>query len=73
MKSYTFKYQIGQVIYFKTDKDQNEYLLTGIVIDPYGHYYLLSNAGLEYKAYELEITSERNTLLALGVEQNANT
>lgn len=68
MVDYTFKYKIGQVVYFKTDKQQDEFLVTGIHISPDGHCYYVSNAGLEHKAYELEISEKRNTALALGLQ-----
>lgn len=63
------KYDIGQVVYFRTDEQQEEYFITGIKIDPGQVSYVLSRNGLEVGAYDFEISKERNKLKSLGIEE----
>ena len=65
------KFDIGQVVYLRTDSEQDEYFVTGMVIRP-GHVeYLLKANGMEYSAFDFEISKERNQLKSLGIEEHA--
>ena len=67
------KYDIGQIVYFRTDSEQAEYLITGMTIRPGNTgsiVYLLSANGIEYSAFDFEISKERNRMKELGIEQN---
>lgn len=57
---YESKYEIGQFVYLRTDKDQQERLVTGIIFRPNGVQYDLSPGASWY--YELEISEEKNVL-----------
>jgi hypothetical protein len=59
-------HDIGEVVYLRTDPDQYPRLVTGLEVRPDGVLYLLSHAGAETKHYPLEITTERDVLMATG-------
>lgn len=59
------KYNIGQVVYLRTDTEQKERLVTGIDIrQGYILYQLTYIDSVSYH-YDFEIESERNTLKTL--------
>lgn len=59
------KYNIGQVVYLRTDTEQRERLVTGIdVRQGYILYQLTYIDSVSYH-YDFEIESERNTLKTL--------
>lgn len=64
------KFDIGQIVYYKTDQMQEEYFVTGMKICPGQVIYVLSRNGMEYEAYDFEISKERNRMKELGIEQN---
>ena len=61
------KYKFGDVVYMRTDLEQSEYLVTGMILRPHGILYLISANGMESTQYDFEISSKRNTLKVLGV------
>lgn len=62
------KYNYGDVVYFRTDIEQQQYIITGFSCRPGRILYILADAGNEYMAYDFEITKERNQLKSLGIE-----
>lgn len=60
------KYRIGEPVFFKTDNDQQEHIVTGYIIRPGAVIYLVSNNGYETRCYDFEITSEKNIAKSLN-------
>lgn len=52
-------YDLGQMVYLKTDKDQHERMIIGITFRPTGVLYEASPGGWYY---EMELTTEKNVL-----------
>lgn len=57
------KFEIGDVVYLKTDRDQYERIITGIKILPIGIIYRVSLGVGENDHYEIELTAEKNVLI----------
>lgn len=53
-----FQFQIGQMVFLKTDIDQHMRMVTGICIRGTGVQYALSFGSAETWHYEFEVTSE---------------
>jgi hypothetical protein len=62
------KYNIGQIIFLKTDPEQKERMLTQISITSEGMRYCLSCGTSDSWHYEIEILAERDVLKSVGVE-----
>jgi hypothetical protein len=58
-----FEYWFGDVIYLKTDKDQNKRIVTGISIRPGGVTFALACGNAESWHYAFEITADVDVLL----------
>lgn len=56
------KFEIGQIVYLKTDEDQCARIITGIHIRPTGITYSLAVGDEETPHYEVEITEQKNVL-----------
>ncbi len=57
------KYEIGDIVYLKTDPDQNERIVTAIQINSNGLVYLLAhNTSVDWH-YDIEITPEKSFVL----------
>lgn len=54
-----FPYSIGETVYLITDVEQLPRIITGIIIRPSHHMYLLSSGIEETRHFELEITKEK--------------
>ena len=54
------KFNIGQIVYLKTDPEQRERLVTAIVIRGYGILYSVSFETDESTHYDFEIASEKD-------------
>jgi len=54
------KFEIGQIVYLKTDTEQRERLVTAIIIRGYGALYSLSYETEESTHYDFEISSEKD-------------
>lgn len=61
------KYTFGNIVYLKTDNEQLPRMVTGIYLTPNGFIYYLSNGESESKHYDIEITSNVNQSLKLGL------
>jgi hypothetical protein len=59
------KYNIGDIVFLKTDKEQEARIITGILIRPNGYVFYLSKSDLETTHYEIEFTSDINELIKL--------
>jgi hypothetical protein len=60
------EYNIGQTVYLSTDKDQNPGIITGILINPKGIQYEISQGANSSYYYPFEITEKVNVLLPLS-------
>lgn len=58
----TTLYDIGDIVYLKTDGEQKERMITGIRITPGNHLYYLSCGDEESTHYDIEITREKDIL-----------
>lgn len=56
-------FELGELVYLKTDPEQYLRVITGIIVRPGTLLYYLSCEGEETIHYNIEITREKNTLL----------
>lgn len=63
---YSYKYRIGDIVFLRTDHEQNERLVTGIKIRQASITYLLSYNTNESEHYDFEISSSINVLKKLN-------
>ncbi len=61
-KEYQLKYSIGDSVYLKTDNDQLERLVTGILIRENGVMFELSQSNTSSYHFSFEIARDRNVL-----------
>lgn len=59
------KHKIGDVVFLKTDKEQDPRIITGILIRPYGNLYYLSKCETETTHFDIEFTSDINEIFKL--------
>jgi len=60
---YTFEFQIGQIVFLKTDVEQFARMVTGITVRPNNSVtYYLSFGETESKHFAIEIYSEKDIL-----------
>ena len=64
------KYNIGQVVYLRTDIEQDARIITGMTIRYSGIIYALSCGPIETSHYDFEFSVTKNTLITLNVESN---
>jgi len=57
-------FEIGEIVYLKTDKDQLERMVTGIMITPAGVQYRIGCASADSWQYEIECSKEKNVVYA---------
>jgi len=58
------KFDIGHIVFLKTDIDQLERIVTGISIRPDGVSYILVNGTTESYHYDFEINEKRDIVKA---------
>lgn len=58
------KFQIGQIVFLKTDREQFERIITGICIRMNGMSYELSFGNSTSWHFDFEISIEKNILIA---------
>lgn len=58
------KFDIGQIVYLKTDTEQRERIVLGMNIKPGGIYYSLGCGVDESWHYDFEITTQRDIIKA---------
>lgn len=56
------KYEFGQILYLKTDKEQLPRMFVGIQFSPEGVLYKLAHIETESWHYEMEFSKEQNIL-----------
>lgn len=64
------KYNIGQVVYLRTDDEQLPRIIAGIIIRYSGMIYCLACGTTETNHYDFEFSITKNTLIILNVENN---
>lgn len=72
MKSYKFKYDLGDIVYLITDPDQLERMVTGIRIRPSGVIYSITHSTLETDHYDIELSSKKDMIKQLGLNAENN-
>ena len=55
-------YQVGDIVYLKTDPEQRERIVTGVLFRPVGVSYDLAFGSQSSWHFEIEIASEKNLL-----------
>lgn len=69
-KSYNVAYEIGQVVYLKTDLTQSPRMCTGYKIGPYDVLYALQSASAgETFHFDIEISPEQDKNMLMGIDQ----
>lgn len=58
-----FEYNIGSIVYLRTDKDQAKRIVTGIQITPGGVSFRLACGPVDTWHYAIEITAEVDILI----------
>lgn len=64
------KYDLGQLVYLITDSEQLDRMITGIKVNPNGLVYTLAQGVNETYHFEIELSSRRNIVKALGINEN---
>lgn len=59
------KYDLGDLVYIKTDVDQRARLVTGITLRPFGMVYELSLSENTSNHFDFEMSSEKDFILSL--------
>lgn len=59
-----------QMVYLKTDLEQVPWQIVGVFLSPNGIMYTITKNGESIDAYEGEFSTEVNTELKLGIENN---
>lgn len=60
------EYDIGEMVYIKTDPDQNRAQVQGYAIDKNGLMYNVTKNGMELSVYDFELTKEKDVELSTG-------
>lgn len=63
MKVIDNKFELGQIVYLKTDTDQKERIVTGFCIRQSGQSYELAQGSISSWHYDFEICEEKNVLM----------
>jgi hypothetical protein len=66
--SISIEFQIGDMVYLRTDSEQFPLMVTGIMVRHEHILYGLSQDTRETSHYSIEISRTRNTLMSLGVD-----
>lgn len=57
------KFEMGELVYLKTDPDQLPRLVTGYTIRPNSIIYYISSGEMETSHYDIEITVEQSFMI----------
>lgn len=57
------EFEIGDIVYLRTDEEQKQRIITGITIRPGFLIYHVSHCNFEGGHYDFEITKDKNYLL----------
>ncbi|MDB0600318.1 hypothetical protein PL373_13200 [Tenacibaculum maritimum] len=69
MKEINIPFNIGQVVFLKTDDEQKKHFVTGIKIRQGGVVYSISHNGYEVDVFDFEISVKENVLIKLGIDE----
>lgn len=63
------KYKFGDILYIKTDPDQNEHTLVAVIQEP-GALVLRLRCydGETYEVYDFEVSDTKNSIKAMGID-----
>ena len=61
------KFNIGDIVYLKTDIEQHPRMVIGINVRPTAIIYVVTFGTIGSDHYEMELSSTRDTLVACGV------
>jgi sporulation-control protein spo0M len=64
------KFNIGQVVYLRTDIEQEARIITGVIVRYSGVLYYLTCGTNETVHYDFEFSLTKNTLITLNIESN---
>lgn len=67
MAEFSSKYGLGDFVYIITDVAQDKYIVTGVFFTPIGVTYTIACGVNTHSLYEMEISSEKDNTLALGI------
>ena len=59
-----------QTVYLKTDLEQSPWQIVGVLLSPNGPMYTITQSGETIDVFEGEFSTEVNTELKLGLENN---
>ena len=62
-------YNIWDRVYMITDPNQNRGMITGICVQPTGHFYQVTVGGDTYDCFEMELSKEKNILIGSEKEE----
>lgn len=62
------RFNIGQIVYLKTDEEQKGRIITGIQIRPTGILYILQFSTTETYHYDIEIQEDLDMLKMLNIQ-----
>lgn len=58
------KYEFGDIVFLKTDRDQFERIVIGIKVSPLGITYRVALGAIETDHYEMEMSVDKNIIIA---------
>jgi hypothetical protein len=61
-------FEIGEILYLKTDEEQKIRILNAILVTPNGYLYRLASGSSDSYHYPMEITREKSFMLEKGSE-----
>ena len=64
--NYSFTFDLKQIVYLKTDKEQLERIITGINIRPCGVIYRVNYAEMESFHYDFEMTKDKDVVKSIS-------
>jgi len=59
------KFDIGDILYLKTDEEQLKRMIVGVNVRPNGVVYLLNCGSIESYHYEIELSREIDVLMTI--------
>lgn len=65
------RFNLGQSVYLIHDPEQLPRMITEITVSPNGILYEVSSGTVQYVAYGIELSLERNLSLIMGLEEKA--
>ena len=66
-------FKIGQIVYLKTDPEQEMRIVTGYIVRETSILYYVSHGVNESEHYHFELSENKDVLLSLGIESGTTT